>query len=136
MKMLDRERRKKKSTGHSPTRQQPPTSDYPPSFGGQRQPPSPPPPPSFYSTSASADVDQNSVKRNLPPDNSNSIQTEIRTDDFVVRLLLSISLHSVLLSHDWINIYEIEDLFISVNLCEPKIISCTELMGGDNRTAL
>lgn len=90
MKMMDRERRKKKSSGHSPTRQ--PSSEYSP--GGHRHLPSPPPPPSFYSTSTtSSAVDQNSVKRILPPDNSNSIQTEIRTDDFVVRLLLSIFLH-------------------------------------------
>lgn len=81
MKMMDKERRKKKTSSKDGY------SDQHYSMS------SPPPPPSFSSSSSSTNLQSvdhlNSKKRNNL-DNSNSIQTEIRTDDFVVRLLLSI----------------------------------------------
>lgn len=98
MKMMDKERRKKKHTTSDAA--DPAASS---ARGRQRSPASrqrsrtPPPPPTFAPQAAGTDdgtdkddkvLVQNSVKRSH--DNSNSIQTEIRTDDFVVRLLLSI----------------------------------------------
>lgn len=71
---MDKERRKKKSTSRD-------------IIGDPMSPPMAPPPPLFDS---GRPVDHLNSKKRIIPDNSNSIQTEIRTDDFVVRLLLSI----------------------------------------------
>lgn len=71
---MDKERRKKKSTSRDVT-------------GDQISPPMAPPPPLY---DGGRPVDHLNSKKRIIPDNSNSIQTEIRTDDFVVRLLLSI----------------------------------------------
>ncbi len=78
MKMMDKERKKKKSShkdSHSTS------NAYNDNQSDSNQ----------QSVRSVAIDSENSGKRNNS-NNSNSIQTEIRTDDFVVRLLLSISL--------------------------------------------
>lgn len=84
MKMLDKERRKKNRQGNDSSSTvsghqrssalAPPTTESP-SVSSNRTP---------YELNS-----KEKIKTELK-DNSNSIQTEIRTDDFVVRLLLSI----------------------------------------------
>lgn len=74
MKMMDKERRKKKSTSRDV-------------IGDPLSPPIAPPPPVF---DGGRPIDHLNSKKRIIPDNSNSVQTEIRTEEFVVRLLLSI----------------------------------------------
>lgn len=108
MKMMDKERRKKKSSGRTTMDGNGgaiggTTGGAEESGGGSggwpsakpikstdsSRIPSPPLPPSFNSSSS----DHLNSKKRINPDSSNNcIQTEIRTDDFVVRLLLSIFL--------------------------------------------